>query len=372
MIKFVLTSFLAGVILIAFVGGPVLANAQHRHHSRRSHHSRRDTSAYNIQNALPSGYVTDGSVDYTTYVQNAVSQHSNIVFPGFPIMVSDAGINIGSNKTISFLKGSKIVLKSSNKPAYSILQIKHASNVTLNNPVIVGDRNTHTGPKGEWGMGLNIVSCSNIVINNPNISDCYGDGIYLGEDGTNNTNITISGAHINNVRRNGISVISVDGLKLISPHISNTNGTAPMSGIDLEPNNSHEEMKNVQISDAVTENNKGEGILMFFDRLYADTDKNVSINITNHKDQGSSSGFRVICNKLKPSNGRILGSIVTDSPEWKRNVRKPLDAVDNVEPNLSVVVKNPKIDNKGNAVRSDTAMRFMKRSVNPKGNLQIQ
>src|ERR1700740_1030002 len=107
MIKFVLTSFLAGVILVSLVGGPVLANAQHRsHHSRRSHHSHRDTSAYNVQNALPSGYVTDGSVDYTSFIQNAVSQHSSVVFPGFPIMVNDAGINIGSNKTLTFLNGS--------------------------------------------------------------------------------------------------------------------------------------------------------------------------------------------------------------------------------------------------------------------------
>lgn len=371
MIKFALTALLTGSILVLLAADASFAS-QHNSRHRRHHRSHRDSSAYNVQNSLPSGYVTDGSVDYTSFVQSAISQHSNIVFPGFPIMVSDVGLNIGSNKTLTFSNGSKIILKGTSKPGYYILMIKHVSNVTLNNVVIVGDRSTHTGKGGEWGMGIGIVSSSNIVLNAPKISDCWGDGIYLGEDGTPNTNITIANANINNVRRNGISVISVDGLKIISPYIANANGAAPMSGIDLEPNNSNEEMKNVQISDAVTENNKGEGILMFLDRLYGDNDKNVSVNITNHKDKGSSSGFRVICNKLKPANGKITGSITTSNPEWKQNTRKPLDAVDIVEPNLRVLVSNPTVDNKGKAVRSDTAARFMKRSVNPKGNLQIQ
>jgi hypothetical protein len=328
-----------------------------------------DTGGYNIQNSLPSDFVKDGSVDYTKYVQDAISHHDSIVFPSFPILINDSGLTIGSNKVLTFLNGSKILLKSSQKTGYYILLIKNATNVTVNNAVIVGDRDTHIGKQGEWGMGLGIISSSNIVINNPNITDCWGDGIYLGETGKPNTNITISNAYIKNNRRNGISVISVNGLKLISPYLGFENGTAPMSGIDLEPNGPQDELKNIEITDPVTENNKGEGILMFLDRMYSDTDKDVSITINNHKDNGSSSGFRVICNKLKPSTGKIGGTIITYNPSWKKNTRKPLDATDIVNPNLQIVIKGAIIDNKGVSARN--ANSFLKKAVSAKGNFKI-
>lgn len=334
-----------------------------------THTSNVDTNGYNVESSLPSGFVKDGSVDYTKYVQDAISQHDNIIFPAFPILINDSGLTIGSNKVITFLNGSKILLKSSQKTGYNILLLKNATNVTINNIVIVGDRDTHVGTKGEWGMGLSLISCNNIVLNSPNITNCWGDGVYLGESGKPNTNITISKAYLKKNRRNGISVISADGLKLISPYLGYQDGTAPMSGIDLEPNGPNDELKNIQITDPVTEYNKGEGILMFLDRLYSDTDKSVSITITNHQDKGSSSGYRVICDKLKPATGKISGTITTNNPSWKQETRKPLDATDIIEPNLQIVIKGASIDNKGASVSN--ANSFLKKAVTPKGNFKI-
>jgi hypothetical protein len=37
------------------------------------------SSSYYLINSLPAGYVKDGSVDYTSYVQAAVTNYSNIV-----------------------------------------------------------------------------------------------------------------------------------------------------------------------------------------------------------------------------------------------------------------------------------------------------
>src|SRR6476660_8447368 len=45
-------------------------------------------TGYNITKSLPSGYVKNGTIDYTKYVQAAINNNSVVVFPNFPILVS--------------------------------------------------------------------------------------------------------------------------------------------------------------------------------------------------------------------------------------------------------------------------------------------
>ena len=48
-------------------------------------------------------------------------------------------------------------------------------------------------------------------------------------------NVTIKNSDIGYNRRQGISLVGSDGVKIINNHIHHTNGTAPQSGIDIEP-----------------------------------------------------------------------------------------------------------------------------------------
>ncbi|MDQ0975384.1 hypothetical protein QFZ31_005262 [Neobacillus niacini] len=48
-------------------------------------------------------------------------------------------------------------------------------------------------------------------------------------------NITIKNSDIGFNRRQGISLVGSDGVKILNNHIHHTNGTAPQSGIDIEP-----------------------------------------------------------------------------------------------------------------------------------------
>src|SRR3546814_5224551 len=94
-------------------------------------------------------------------------------------------------------------------------------------------------------------------IYNPKISFCWGDGIYIAKKGVNNArNIVIEDAHCDRNRRNGISIISVDGLKLIRPRISNSDGTRPMAGIDIEPNTVEDNINDISIVNPITINNR--------------------------------------------------------------------------------------------------------------------
>jgi hypothetical protein len=89
------------------------------------------SSSYYLIKSLPSGYVKDGSKDYTSYVQSAISKYSNIVFPAFPILVNSTGIRIASNKVITFPAGSQVRLKGTSASTYNIFNISGASNITL-------------------------------------------------------------------------------------------------------------------------------------------------------------------------------------------------------------------------------------------------
>lgn len=98
---------------------------------------------------------------------------------------------------------------------------------------IVGDKHTHIGTKGEWGMGVNLANCKNVDIYDLTIRDCWGDCIYIG---TKSTNVRINNCTLDHGRRQGISITSAGTVLIENCVISNVGGTAPEYAIDVEPN----------------------------------------------------------------------------------------------------------------------------------------
>src|SRR5690606_14017101 len=116
---------------------------------------------------LPANYSTSGEIDYTEQIQKGLSENRNVKFPNFPILINDKGLTLSSNSNLYFGENSKIILKGSSKERYEILRMDNVQNITINNPVIEGDRNSHKGNTGEWGMGIAVRGGSkNISINN--------------------------------------------------------------------------------------------------------------------------------------------------------------------------------------------------------------
>lgn len=334
------------------------------------------SAAFNIKDALPPGYVKDGSVDYTDVIQKAINTHDVIIFPGFPLLVNDKGLIIGSNKHITFGTGAKIMLKPTTAGSYAILRMRDVSNVTIVNPVIYGDRKQHLGTGGQWGAGIGIYSGNNITIKNPKVYDCWGDGIYIGEDmklGRESRDILISGAYCRNNRRNGISVVSVDGLQLISPYAGYTNGQSPMCGIDVEPNNAKNVLKRIRITDAVTEKNESYGILMNITRLYGGGNNLVDVTVQNHNDNYSAGGLRVVAYRLQPGNGGNLGgNISVINPHWNSNSKRALDAMGVYEKNLKLNFSGVKISSANRRVLDSSQTRnLIINSVSKKTDLQF-
>jgi hypothetical protein len=315
------------------------------------------TTTYNITSSLPAGYVKDGSVDYTTYVQNAINKYSNITFPAFPIMIDDKGLTIGSNKTITFLTGSKLLLKPTASSNYNILNILDATNVVLTGPVIVGDRNTHLGTSGEWGQGIGIYGSTNVTINGANVTYCWGDGIYLAAKGTiNNKNITIKNATSLYNRRNGISVTNAIGLDLESPYAGYSNGVAPFTGIDIEPSSYADEIQNIVLNNPNTAYNPGMGISVGFKNLFGGPNKTIGIQINNHNDKGSGDAFKATATLTqRKGTETVTGNINILNPVWRKNTVAPIQTNLLVK-TIKLTITNPAVETVSGTLLSDASI----------------
>lgn len=238
-----------------------------------------------ITNYLPKGYSKRGDVDYTVFIQKAIDNMDIVVLPPFPIAVNSSSLKLKSNFKLIFQPNSKLVMLPNKLASYCVLGVVDLDNVTIINANIEGDRYTHLDNKGEWGMGIYIENSRNVKILNPRIRNCWGDGIYIGRNarGAFSRNIEITGGWLDNNRRNGISVISVDNLKISNIVVSNSNGTSPMSGIDFEPNKNDEILKNIVVQNVRTFNNGFDGLRFVFTYLQGSSQL-VSITVDGHRD----------------------------------------------------------------------------------------
>ena len=172
-------------------------------------------------------------------------------------------VTIGDTSEISLLSGSILnlngatlqILNPSDLTTYEIVAITGKDRCLICNGIIKGDRTTHSGSTGEHGMGISIFESARVFVKDIYISDCWGDGIYIGGTYASSEHIVIDNAHCYNNRRNGLSLVNGNDVKIINSTFEDTNGTAPEFGIDVETNSATDQIKNVIIANCNFINN---------------------------------------------------------------------------------------------------------------------
>jgi len=114
-----------------------------------------------------------------------------------------------------------------------IIQAKGENINIRGNGTIIGDKHTHTGKEGEWGMGIILNGAMNATISGLTIKDCWGDCIYVGGS---SRNVLIEHCKLDHGRRQGISITKANGVTIRNCVITNVSGTNPQYAIDVEPN----------------------------------------------------------------------------------------------------------------------------------------
>lgn len=143
-----------------------------------------------------------------------------------------------------------------------VFEVKNVNNVTITGGIIKGERYQHSGSKGEWGMGIGIYDSHNITVDGVSISQCFGDGIYIGSDRPKDadagcTDIKILNCHLFNNRRNNLSIVYGSNVTVDKCRFEYANGTAPEYGIDIETNDSSKPCKHIQILNSSFQGNGG-------------------------------------------------------------------------------------------------------------------
>jgi hypothetical protein len=286
------------------------------------------------------GIKADGT-DETTAIQTVLNEHLNVFFSDGTYVIDPAiGLSTINNQTITFSKNALIKNKAHHLTSYQMLRIYDKSNVTLVNPNLDGNRTGNTETIGEHGHGISLRGSTDAIITNPKIVNCWGDGIYLGAGvKLYCENTVIENPICDNNRRQGISVTSVKGLRLVNPRLLNTNGTDPQCGLDIEPNNTDAFMEDIKVINPYTENNKNQGIIVALDK-FANSKKMVDITIENHTDKGSTNGFAVA-----KCAGGFHGEITLSNPYYEDNKFQAITIRDYDITGASIKIINPKIIN---------------------------
>lgn len=241
----------------------------------------------------PLGYTSakgDGVTDDTVAI-NAIVQYiktnklGGLYFPqstgsymingtgASPLGYIDGGIIIDSSMQIVLHPNATLQCITGTKQGYSIINVQNTSNVLVQGGNIVGDRTTHGATGGEFGFGIGVYHCKNVKIRDVIITDCWGDGIclYSIDVAKYNEDIWIDNVITRNNRRQGMSIVSGIRVYVDGSEFSNTNGTPPQSGIDIESDTGFTIPQDIFISNCKFNNNTS------FDICMGSNAKNVEI-----------------------------------------------------------------------------------------------
>lgn len=195
------------------------------------------------------GAIAAGKIDYAPVIDRAMqaakAAGGGIVrLPKGEIWVAlDASGNAITVPSGIFLdmRGTILRLIENNRSGYNIILFKdrNAPSGVIGGTVI-GDRDSHLGQDGEWGMCIAVRGGANVSIKGTKATKCWGDGIYLGtapsgDPKTFADNVEIDGVEAAYNRRNNISVVNARGYRICNVHVHHANGVLPESGIDIEP-----------------------------------------------------------------------------------------------------------------------------------------
>jgi len=115
---------------------------------------------------------------------------------------------------------------------------------------------------GEFNHIIMINGAKNIVVKNVNALNSGGDGFYIGAAWTKRVaseNIRFYNCVAENNRRQGMSVVSVDGLYVEDCRFLNTRGTLPEAGVDIEPGQPNYVLNKIHFKNCLAEGNNGRG-----------------------------------------------------------------------------------------------------------------
>jgi hypothetical protein len=220
-------------------------------------------------NVRTAGALGNGQHDDTAAFQAAINSlpasGGTIVVPAGNYMINAlVSINMRSHTRLELAPLAQLIAIPNSSDRSYVIKAWRVSNVEIAGGTIVGERIRHVGDTGEWGMGIDVLGSSLVNLHDLKVADCWGDGVYVGAIGsaghaTVSSDVTINHVVSTDNRRQGLSIGPVQRVYVVNSTFSNSNGTAPQAGIDIEPM-TQGLSQNIRVEDSTMTGNFGNGV----------------------------------------------------------------------------------------------------------------
>jgi parallel beta-helix repeat protein len=225
-----------------------------------------------VINVRAHGARGDGVRDDTSSIQAAINAlpkaGGTVIVPAGAYLIDPTrSVRLRSRMHLSLATGAKLLTKPNAAPRAYVLLAEQAQDVEISGGLIVGDRDSHLGTAGEWGHGIRIRGCSGVTVRDINISRCWGDGISAGgimakgEPSRPGRDYIFENVVCTGNRRQGLTLGSSRGVRVRGCTFTDTSGTLPSAGIDIEPDIGS--ANDIVIENCVVRGNRGPGIALY-------------------------------------------------------------------------------------------------------------
>ena len=310
------------------------------------------TNTAAIQAAVDAAYNAGGGVVYIPYGVYPVAVVTSNPASG----TAAVAIVLKDNVHLNFADGAELALESTGVfQSYAVLLVPDADNVTISGKgIVTGDWLTHTGVLGEFGMCLWLAGALEFRCSDMTFRLGWGDGILVTRSFAPGGRDVSEYIYLQNVRcdsnrRQGISILSVNHFIANDCEMTGTGikpgggfGVPPMAGIDVEPDEDSDFVRDVVINNLVTSRNIGAGVRVDLDAVVL-IDNLYQITINNHRDFGSNYGFVY----QGPTSATARGYVIANNPVYADNTSAACAIFSNLATTVEVLLNRPSAINPG-------------------------
>lgn len=213
----------------------------------------------------------DGKRDDTEAFQKAIdalpAAGGTVAVPaGVYIIDPVRSVHLRDRMRLSLDPQAQLVAKPNAAKRAYVLTVHGKSDVEVSGGRILGDRDLHRGQGGEWGHGIMIRGAERVTVSSMHISRCWGDGISIGgisgPPSIPSRDVVIVDVTCDGNRRQGLTIGRSRQVRVLRSTFTNTGGTLPACGIDVEPD-ATDIARTVLIDQCLVSGNEGAGIQLY-------------------------------------------------------------------------------------------------------------
>lgn len=188
--------------------------------------------------------------------------------PGTYLLDPMRSVRLRSRMHLAMEPEARLLARANAADRAYVLSAEQVDDVEISGGRIVGDRDSHLAETGEWGHGVMIRGATRVTVRDLHISRCWGDGISIGGAKTDggrivpSRDVVIADVVCDGNRRQGLTIGRSRQVRVYRSQFTNTGGTLPGCGIDVEPD-AGDIAQEVRIEDCLVRGNRGAGIQLY-------------------------------------------------------------------------------------------------------------